>query len=375
MDYDFSDGEKKFIETIQSLVTDLSKTLVLESKDPAVAEAAIRQGLRALSNTGYLGAGFDPEAPGQAALLAAMETVAAVSPSLLLSVESSTRIMGRAVATWGDQRAAQRWLTPLTKGALLGAVALSEAVLNVENQPLATEAVRTGQDLVVTGAKQYVVNAPMADWIAVVGRLDGGPAIFMVEKGQAGLVIEPAMDTLGYDGVCIGSLRLDGCVIPDDQVMLPGDEKAMLELLRMWENQILIAASLGMMRASFEAARDYAKSHQSGGRPIIAYQEVGFKLSEMLTLVQTSQLLAYRSAWTMDQKTKDALSLVRCAKVFCSETAERVAGQALQVLAGSGFRSGHAAERAYRSAKYNQIAGTSTEIARVLLGDEALGYA
>jgi alkylation response protein AidB-like acyl-CoA dehydrogenase len=126
------------------------------------------------------------------------------------------------------------------------------------------------------------------------------------------------------------------------------------------------------MQAAFQAAKTYANEHRTGGKPIIAYQEVAFKLAEMLTLLQTSQLLAYRAAWTADTDAGKAPSLTLCAKVFCTEAAEKVASAALQILAGSGFTSGNVAERAYRCAKYGQIAGTSTEIARVKLGDAAM---
>ena len=159
-----------------------------------------------------------------------------------------------------------------------------------------------------------------------------------------------------------------------DQVIGPFEDLSILDTLRLWENQILLGASLGLMKAAFESARDYAKTHRSGGKPIIAYQEVAFKLSEMLTLLQTSQLFAYRTAWTLETSRKDAESLMWCAKVFCTEAAEKVSGYSLQILAGSGFISGNPAEVAYRCAKYGQIAGTSTEISRVKIGDAALGY-
>jgi alkylation response protein AidB-like acyl-CoA dehydrogenase len=107
---------------------------------------------------------------------------------------------------------------------------------------------------------------------------------------------------------------------------------------------------------------------------VIAYQEVGFKLSEMLTLYQTAQLLAYRAVWTMATQPKEGASLIWCAKVFSTEAAERVAGEALRILAGQGYRFGSASESAYRAAKWTQISGVSTEIARVRIGDHALGY-
>jgi alkylation response protein AidB-like acyl-CoA dehydrogenase len=128
------------------------------------------------------------------------------------------------------------------------------------------------------------------------------------------------------------------------------------------------------MKAAYESARDYAKAHRSGGKPVIAYQEVGFKLAEMLTLCQTAELLAYRAVWTAAVDPRAGRSLNWCAKVFCSEAAERVAGDALRILGQAGYRAGGPAEGAYRAVKLTQIAGTSTELARVKIGDAALGY-
>ncbi len=156
--------------------------------------------------------------------------------------------------------------------------------------------------------------------------------------------------------------------------MVPANPDDLLPTLRLWENQVMIGASLGALKAAFETARDSAKINRTGGKPAIAYQAVAFKLSEVLTLYQTAQLLAYRAAWTCDTLPKEAESLIWCAKVFCTEAAEKVAGYALQILSSEGFLSGNPAERAYRNAKLGQIYGTSTEIARVKIGDQALGY-
>jgi alkylation response protein AidB-like acyl-CoA dehydrogenase len=163
--------------------------------------------------------------------------------------------------------------------------------------------------------------------------------IFLVERETPGLLLTERVATMGYAGLTIGGLKLDDCRLPESRVV----QKLDLVTLKRWENQILIAAAVGMMAGSFETAKTYAKTHRSGGKPVIAYQEVGFKLSEMLTLYQTAQLYAYRAAWTADADPKVADVLTLCAKVFCTEAAETVAGKALQVLAGDGFRSGGAA--------------------------------
>jgi alkylation response protein AidB-like acyl-CoA dehydrogenase len=244
--------------------------------------------------------------------------------------------------------------------------------MNVENEPLKTKAKAEGDTVVISGRKQYVVNGPVADWVAVAGAIGDKNAIFLIEKNAAGLQLGDRIATVGYEGAAMCSLTLENCRIRADQVVGRFDPKEGLGKIRLWENQVIIGASLGLMKAAYESARDYAKTHKSGGKPVIAYQEVGFKLAEMLTLFQTSQLLAYRAAWTAEHTPEEVDSLTLCAKVLCTEASEEVAGKALQILAGAGYISGNAAERAYRCAKYGQIAGTSTEIARVKIGDYAL---
>jgi alkylation response protein AidB-like acyl-CoA dehydrogenase len=371
MNFDFSLPEKALFKDILDKIKAYAEGRNLEIRDIS----QVKDALAILGKTPYLKLGLDtPEGLGGTTMMGAMETLAALSPSLYLSVEMSTRLFGGIVATWGNDEQKERWLRPLMKGEILGAVALSEKSMNVDNDPLKTIGTQDGDFLTISGDKTYVVNGPVADRIAVAGLLNGRLALFVIESGTNGLETGKPFTTLGYEGAAISRISLNNCRISMDQVMGPFEGCSILDTLRLWENQILLGASLGLMGAAFESARNYAKTHRSGGKPVIAYQEVAFKLSEMLTLLQTSRLLAYRTAWTLETNPKEAESLMWCAKVFCTEAAEKVAGYSLQILAGSGFISGNPAEIAYRCAKYGQIAGTSTEISRVKIGDAALGY-
>jgi len=376
MNYDFSENELALFADVWEKITGLAAAGELEKRDPPVNAQNLRKVLEILAHTPYLhlGIGHDAGFSGHLTLMGAMEVLAAASPSVYLSVEASTRIFGRAVSQWGSSGQKQQWLTPLLNGKMIGALAISEASLNIENAPLTTHGERQGDAVIINGAKQYVINAPIADWIAVAGVLEGEHALFLIEKSASGLIIGPALQTPGYEGAPISGLTIENTRIPAAQVLLAKDRADMPAAIRMWENQILLGASLGLSKTAFEEARDYAKSHQSGGKPIIAYQEVGFKLAEMLTLFQTSQLLAYRTAWTIETAPREAAELMLCAKVFCAESAEQICSAAMQILGGSGYISGNRVERAFRCAKYAQIAGTSTEIARVQIGDAALGY-
>lgn len=376
MDYDFTEAEFNFFADVEERIKGAGDVSELERRGASGDAEHIRRLLGVLSETGYLepGLGRAGGLSSQLALMGAMEVFAGISPSAYLSVEASSRLFGRALDCWAGPEQKQRYLEPIKSGKKIGALALSEGSMNIENDPLATQGEPGGESVMVSGSKQYVINAPVADLIAAAGLCGGRHALFLIEKETPGLMIDPWLETMGYQGTPISGVSLDKCEIASGSVVYPEEGTDMPAQIRMWENQILVGASLGLAKTAFDSARDYAKHHRSGGRPIIAYQEVGFKLAEMLTLLQTSQLLAYRAAWSLEHAKEESDGLMMCAKVFCTESCEQICSEALKILGAAGYIQGNPAERVYRCAKFNQIAGTSTEIARVRLGDAALGY-
>lgn len=375
MNYDYSKKEfELFIELYQTVSAYSAEHPMDTGEDEC--RKNIQAAMKQLGQTPYLKLaiadidGFY----GTTTLMGAMEAVAAVSPSLYLSAEYSVRVLGRAIARWGNETLKKTFLDPLLSGESLGALALCEETVNVDNDPLATIGERRDGGIVLNGRKQFVVNAPVASVVGVVGLLDDKPALFLVETGAPGMTIDDTPgDALGYKGVAISGLHLRNCVVQEDRVIQCGPKENMTAILRLYENQVLMGASIGLAKASFEAARDYAKNHRTGGKPIIAYQEIGFKLSEMLTLYQASQLLAIRAAWTFENKPKEAGDLSLCAKVFCAESASQVAGEAMKILGSSAYFGANPVERAYCCARYGEVFGTSTELSRVKIGDAALG--
>lgn len=376
MNYDFTEAELKFFKDVEKNMDALGEIEKLETRAPSGGTSHIFRVMETLANTPYFKLGIEPVEGlnGFVSLMGAMEILCGISPSACLSVEASARLFARAVSLWGTGEQKGRFLAPVFEGKAIGALALPEDSMNIENQPLSASGEKKDRDVAVNGSKKYVINAPVADWIAVAGLLDEKYALFIVEKDTAGLMIDPSLETSGYQGAPISGITLEDCQIPSEHVIIPPAGSRMPEIMRTAENLIYLGASLGLSKTGFDAARHYAKSHHTGGKPIIAYQEIGFKLAEMLTLLQTSQLLAYRAAWALETASAEADELILCAKVFCSEACEQICSEGLKILGGEGYISGNRAERAYRCAKYGQIAGTSTEIARVRLGDAALGY-
>jgi alkylation response protein AidB-like acyl-CoA dehydrogenase len=375
MNFDLSSEDLRWLERVAAVAAELPATDRVDDADLFTARAATREILARLAAVGYLSRGFDNPAAEQTVVdMAAMETLAAGARSAMLTAAMSTRVLGRAIAAWGTPEQQARWLQPLIAGRALGALALSEASLNVDNDPLQTTADPDADHIRLNGKKSFVVNAPLADVFGVIGMHADRPALFLVAPDAAGLRIMPRVRAMGHADLWIAGLELKGTPVAAEDLVQPPPDIDLLDQLRLWENEVLMAQALGLMKAAYESARDYAKSHRSGGKPIIAYQEVGFKLSEMLTLYQTAQLFAYRAVWTAAVDPRAGRSLNWCAKVFCTESAERVAGDALRILGQAGCQTGSPAAGAYRAVKLTQIGGTSTEIARVKIGDVALGF-
>ncbi|MBU2490729.1 MAG: acyl-CoA dehydrogenase [Proteobacteria bacterium] len=372
MNYDFTEAELLFAGEVEKAAAQMP---LAPASGTFFSNAEIKAALGLLAKTPYLAVGLDKSAGMGAVIhMASMESLASLAPSMALCVEMSTRVFGRLLAAHGSDVAKEKVLKPLLAGNLVGAVALSEGAMNVENDPFSTQGLEQGDGFSVTGAKNWVVNAPAADVIAVAGRVGDKVAFFLVPAGAPGLLVEAPATTMGYEAAPLSGLSLENCAVPRDMILGPFDAKTILAEARELENLVLLGLALGAMKSAFGQAKAHAKSHKSGGKPIIAFQEVGFKLSEMLTMLQASELLAFRAAWLAEKGDKATADVLLCAKVFVAECAEKVTGEALRILSGAGWTGTGPAQGAFRNAKWSQIAGTSTEIARVKIGDSALGY-
>jgi alkylation response protein AidB-like acyl-CoA dehydrogenase len=374
MNFDHSKSQETLRQKIKALFgqDEMPAPARLEHENTQEIRNFLLPWMKSLGEAGYLSLGLD-DGKNSANLLSVQELLGAVAPSLLLATEASTRLFGRLLSVYGSPPQKAEILPAVKAGSLIGAVGLSESGMSIENKPFHTRGVAEGEGFRVSGSKCHVVNGPVADLIAVAGECNGGIAFFLIKKASEGFLIGDRLDTLGYNGVAISPVSLQDCLVPSRSVIGPFSGPEAVWTLRTWEDEILTAASLGLMQSALETSIRYAKVHQSGGKPIIAFQEVGFKLAEMHTLLQTARLLAYRAAWMAETGQREAALLGHCAKVFCTESAERLTSSALQILGQEGFKRGNPTEEGYRNAKYLQIAGTSSEISRMKIGDILLG--
>ena len=381
MNFDWTPQEQEIKKRVaglfdQSAISDME---ILEQAEPPEIKEITMRCCKLLAGAGYFGLGMGPAARNEImTLIAAQEELAKISASLFLAVEVTARLFGGLVAGYGTATLKGEILDPLKQGSLIGAVAIAEAPVKLENEEKSvpgkwnTIAHDAGQGYVLSGSKSYATNGPIADWLAVAGSVADRSAVFLLPSSSPGLIIGERLRTLGYNGLAVSSLELNEVHVDNNYVLGPFDDDAPLNWLRLVEDMILSVASVGLMGRTLTVALNHARNHHRNGKPIFAHQEVRFKLAEMLTMYQTAQLLIYRAGWMYGDAQKEAETVIRAAKVFTAESAERVSSMALQILAGQGYVWGNAVERGYREAKLAGLAGTSSEKARMAVAGDLL---
>jgi alkylation response protein AidB-like acyl-CoA dehydrogenase len=230
--------------------------------------------------------------------------------------------------------------------------------------------VKSGDEYILNGEKTQVSLAPMADLFAVCARIENNLAIFLVPQSAAGLEVGPRIRTLGYDALCTSPLRLNDVHVPASNMIAPQD---IIGDLRAAEDRTAVAAALGIMVLCLEEATQFANTpKEEGVKPPAGHQIIRFTLAEMLTLYQTSEILANRAFAAIAGEDREAQSLLLCAKVFAAESACTVSQQALQIMASSGYQRPNPVERAFRNARLGPIVGHTSEVARMSIADDIL---
>jgi alkylation response protein AidB-like acyl-CoA dehydrogenase len=380
MNFDLDNFQQKIKKDLAGLLKEEGPGLInLSNRDPQRLGQGVRGLLQKLSRGSlYLQSGLDPQEARSSAFAQLLNTVflgeelARLSASLFISLESSTRLFGYLVARYGDDNQVRAFLDPLRRGELVGALATSESSANFQEKTIMTSAIREGDWCRITGIKRQVVNAPIADYLAVTGLLEGQSAVFLVKPGQEGLTLGEPQKTLGAHGLVQSEVTLNHCPIPLKQVLGPWDNHRAFSEIHTRQNLIYTTASLGIMDRALKASKQYAGESRDGDKPPQAYQEIRFKLAELFTLFQASQWMLYRAAWMLEARTQEAETVAAAAKVFITEAAEEVARGALQIMGPEGYLAGHDGEECFRDARLGPVAGESSEVLRMRIAEDCL---
>jgi alkylation response protein AidB-like acyl-CoA dehydrogenase len=302
--------------------------------------------------------------------------VACASHAVVMSVNNS--LVCDPLLQRGTPEQQERFLAPLAGGRGLGCFALTEPQAGSDPASLATAARRDGAGYVLDGRKAFVTNGQQATVALVFARTGPGPgrqgiSAFLVEKGTPGFLVPRLEDKLGIRASDTAEVVFEGCRVPAAHRLGEEGEGFRIAMAALDGGRIGIAAqAVGIARAALEAAVAYARERRSFGKPIGEHQQIQWTLADMATAVDAARLLTWRAAWLKDQK-RPYGAASSMAKLFASETAMRVATDAVQVHGGYGYVKDYPVERFFRDAKITQIYEGTSQIQRLVIARDLLG--
>lgn len=333
--------------------------------------------LKRMARLGYFGlkfpAAYDGGDGGNLEAAIVFEELAAASAGITLGVYCHVILALTAIARIGDEEQRWRYLVPGIRGEKIGAFGSTEAGAGSDVTAIATRAVRDGDSYVLTGAKLFCTNSPLADFIvlsAVTAPETGGLSLFIVDRPTPGLSVGRPMRTLGMHPAQTAEVVLDNVRVPVENRLGPENRGLANMLTALAEGRIIAAAfAIGIARAAFEAARRYALERVQFGRPIARHQVVAHRLADMDTEIHAARLLTHHAAWLADSGlpfVKEASQ----AKVFATEAASRITAQAMHLQGAYGYMRESAAQRYYRDTPVLEIGEGTSEILRNVIAKQ-----
>ena len=300
------------------------------------------------------------------------------TPAFRSMFGTNNGIAGKVLVNAGTPEQQQEWLPRLAAGAV-ASFALTEAEAGSDPSGLSTRAVRDGEDWMISGAKRFITNAPLADLFVVFARTGEestgtkGISVFLVDAYLPGVGVGPKDHKMGQAGAWTAEVFFDQVRVPATALVGgkegAGFREAMTSLVR---GRVHIAAMcVGMAQRLLEESVAYARSNRQGGTPIGEFQLVQAMLAEMQTGLYAGRAMVLQAAADYDSGADRRIG-PSAAKLFCSEMVGRCADLAVQVHGGMGYMREVPVERMFRDARLFRIYEGTSEIQKLIIAKALL---
>jgi alkylation response protein AidB-like acyl-CoA dehydrogenase len=303
-----------------------------------------------------------------------VEEMCRADPSLGAAVSLGNLMIPDILLKHGTDTQKEKCIPPLANGDATSAAAFTEPEHGSDITRMDTTAVKSGNEWVINGAKEFITNAPIADFLVLLCQTDPtatpshrGQSLFLVERGTPGLEATKLHGKMGIKPCVTGSLALSDLKVPGSNLV--GElNKGFYYALELFDGtRITVAAqAVGMAQGSFERALQYAKTRKQFGAPIIKFQAISFRLAEMAIKIEAARLLTYKAAWLYDQGRVSPMA-TSVAKAYSSRIAMEVTDDAIQVYGGYGYLADYHLERFHRCAKITEIYEGTTEMQKLTI--------
>ncbi len=277
----------------------------------------------------------------------------------------------------GSEEQTQRFLPPLLESPLLISFALTEPDAGSDVSGVKTTAVREGDEYVLNGSKMFITNAGHASYVTLFASTDRskghkGLTAFVVPTDDPGVTIEKHLDKMGQRSTDTSAIAFQDVRVPvENRLGEEGDGfKIAMQTLDFTRPGTAIGA-VGVARAAYELAVDYARERTQFGMPIAMNQGVNFLVADMATEIEAARLLCWQAAWMLDNGFGRRSTLYSSfAKRFAADTAMKVTTDAVQIFGGYGYMKEYPVEKLMRDAKLFQIYEGTSQIQRLVIAKE-----
>ncbi len=309
----------------------------------------------------------------------ACEEVSRASAAIGLSYGAHSNLCVNQIRRWGSAEQKAKYLPKLISGEHVGSLAMSEAGAGSDVVSMKLRATRVDGGWKLNGTKFWITNAAYADTLVVYAKTDAeagskGITAFLIEKGFEGFSIGQKIDKLGMRGSPTAELVFDDCFVADEQVMGPlnAGVKVLMSGLD-YERVVLSGIQLGIMQACIDTVLPYVRERKQFGRAIGEFQLMQAKVADMYVALNSARAYVYAVAKACDAGRTTRFDAAGCI-LLASESAVKVAGEAIQALGGAGYTKDWPVERYWRDAKLLDIGAGTNEVRRMLIGRELIGH-
>ena len=376
-----------YLSDEQRAVRDLAREIARERLAPLAAHVDEtgeypHEQIAVLGKQGLMGLHIPEEYGGSAAgslafCLAAEEVAWACAATSTIFLVAN--LGGYPIIFAGSETQKRRYLPRIAAGEITAAFSLSEAGSGSDAAALTCSAVRKGDRYVVNGSKMWVTNGSHAGVITVFVATDRakrakGVTALLVEPGVKGFTVGKPEKKLGIHGSPTVALHFTDCEIPVDNRLGEEGGGFPIALRTLQQSRPTIGAqAVGIAQAALDAACAYARERRAFDQPIAAFQGIQFMLADMAVATHASRLTVHHAASLIDRGENDTAMEASIAKCLASDTAMKVATDAVQVLGGYGYTRDFPVERYMRDAKVTQIYEGTNQIQRMIIAQQLIG--
>lgn len=378
MNFEYNETQAMIAQSIRDFAEQHIRPNIMEWDEAQIFPVDL---FKKLGEMGFMGV-LVPEEYGGSGLgyheyITVVEEISKVDSSIGLSVAAHNSLCTNHILTFANEEQKKRWIPKLATGEWIGAWGLTEHNTGSDAGGMSTTAVKDGDHWVLNGAKNFITHAISGNVAVVIVRTgekgdSHGMTAFVVEKGTQGFSSGKKENKLGMRASETAELIFDNCRVPDANRLGEVGEGFIQAMKVLDGGRISIGAlSLGIAKGAYEAALKYSKERVQFGKPISSFQAIGFKLADMATEIEASELLLHKAAF-LKNNNKPVTKLGAMAKMYASEVCVKVSNEAVQIHGGYGYTKDFPVEKFYRDSKLCTIGEGTTEIQKLVISRNIL---